>query len=87
MEWCSSLGMCLQESGEEYNFCDGTLSPDKDLFVYCSRCLSTQNLPRFFHDGGVAAIAGSTGLAQEHVEIVTLVIPLLEAFRAQRHAR
>jgi hypothetical protein len=43
---------------------------------------------RLAHDRGVAAVAGTAGLGLEHVVVVALllVVPVVKAFRAQRHA-
>ncbi len=43
---------------------------------------------RLAHDRGVATVAGTAGLGLEHVVVVTLllVVPVVKAFRTQRHA-
>ena len=38
------------------------------------------------HDGDIPAIAGAARLRPEHVEVVSLVVALVEALRAERHA-
>jgi hypothetical protein len=45
-----------------------------------------ENVPGFPHDGGVSTIASAAGLTLEHVEVVALVVAVLEAVGAKRHA-
>lgn len=42
--------------------------------------------PALPHYVAVPAVAGAPGLAAEHVEVVSSVVALVEALRAQRHA-
>lgn len=42
--------------------------------------------PTFPHHVAVPAVTGAPGLTAEHVEVVSSVITLVEALRAQRHA-
>lgn len=46
-----------------------------------------QHLPSFLHNGSISAVAGTTSLAEKHVEIVPMMVSLFEALRAERHAR
>ena len=43
------------------------------------------NSPCLLHHRRISAIASTSGLAQEHVEIVPLMVSFLETFGAQRH--
>ena len=44
------------------------------------------NSPGSLHNTRVSTIAGTSGLAFEHVEVVAFVVPELEAIRAEGHA-
>lgn len=45
------------------------------------------HIPCFLHHRCITAVAGTAGLTQEHVEVVPVVVALLEALRAEGHAR
>lgn len=88
----AAFGPCLSQNLQKRERNDGVseaveAGESNDSEVYVRSCKNALFLPSLLHHRRIAAVARASRLTEEHIEIVTIVIPLLEALGAQGHAR